>query len=302
MIAYPAAELPRRSRHSYEPKLDGWRCLAFRGPRVQLQSRQQRSLTARFPGVAETVATQLPAGTVIDGELVAMRHDRIDFTALGLPGASHWLVAFDILAQDGLDIRPEPYWSRRDRLAQLVGDADTGVVLAPAVDDVDAAQSWLDRHAELGLEGVIAKPLDHAYRPPRLRWLKTRATHTGEAVVGGVIGPIDQPQALILGRFDRRGRLRIVGRTHRLHRTAAAELSAVLTPPQGLHPWPAVIPGSRLGLPGATADVTHTPVEPSLVVELDIDSAAEHGRMRHGARYRRLRTDLEPTDLLAVGS
>lgn len=51
---------------------------------MQLQSRQQRSLTARFPGVAETVATQLPAGTVIDGELVAMRHDRIDFTALGV--------------------------------------------------------------------------------------------------------------------------------------------------------------------------------------------------------------------------
>ncbi|TDN65627.1 ATP dependent DNA ligase-like protein [Pseudonocardia autotrophica] len=272
MIARPVAELPRRGRHSYEIKWDGWRCVAVRGCSCS-RARQQRSLTARFPGVVDAVAGQLPPGTVVDGELVAMRHGRVDFTALGSPDAPHWLVAFDVLAQDGQDVRPEPYWSRRDRLAQLVGDAATGVVLAPAVDDVDAAQAWLDRHAELGVEGVMSKKLNGGYRPHRLRWVKTRATYTGEAVIGGVIGPIDQPRALILGRFDRRGRLRIVGRTHRLHRAASAELGALLTPPQGVHPWPTVIPGGRLGLAGATDDVAHTPVQPSLVVELDIDAA-----------------------------
>ena len=297
MIAQPAAELPTDNRHTYEPKLDGWRCLAFRGARVQLQSRQHRSLTARFPGVAELVAEQLPTGTVIDGELVAMRHGRVDFTALGAPDARHWIVAFDLLAHHGRDIRPEPLRARRDRLAELVGDAEDGVVLAPAVDDLDLAQPWLDRHRDLGLEGVVAKRLDHSYRPHRLRWTKTRATHTTEAIVGAVIGPITQPHALILGRHDRSGRLRIIGRTHRLGASAAAALGTQLTPPRAIHPWPAVMPGGRIGLPGATDDVAHTPVQPSLVVEIDVDTAVDRGRARHGVRYRRIRPDLLPEDL-----
>lgn len=300
MVAQPAAGLPSRGRHSYEPKLDGWRCLAFRNARVQLQSRQQRSLTARFPSVADAVAAQLPVGTVIDGELVAMRGGRVDFTALGSSEAGHWLVVFDLLAHGGRDIRGEPLHSRRDRLADLVGDAEDGVVLAPAVDDVALAQAWLDRSNALGLEGIVAKRLDQAYRPHRLRWSKVRATQTREAVVGGVIGSIEQPQSLILGQFDHRGSLRIIGRTRRLSRLTAAEVGARLALPRGIHPWPAVIPGARLGLPGATDDVAHTPVEPGLVVEIEVDTAIDRGRARHGVRYRRIRPDLLPEDLAAT--
>lgn len=297
MIARPAGELPARGGYSYEAKFDGWRGIAFRGSRVQLQSRQQRSLTRQFPDVVQAVAEQLPAGTVVDGELVAIRDGRVDFTALTTPGARRFLVAFDVLADRGRDVRAEPLRSRRDRLAELVGDAVDGVVLAPAVDDVAAARTWIDRHAELGIEGVIVKRLDAPYRPRRVTWSKIRATHTTEAVVGGVIGAIGHPRALVLGQFDRRGRLRVVGRTHPLSRASSEHLGAQLALPHGVHPWPAVIPGGRLGLVGATEDVTHTPVQPDLIVELDVDSAGETGRWRHGARYRRVRTDLRLEDL-----
>lgn len=303
MVARPALELPEKGRYSYEPKLDGWRMIAFQhGRRVQLQSRQQRSLTHQFPDIAHAVGEQLPPGTVVDGELVALRDGRVDFTALTSRNAPRFLVAFDVLADRGHDVRAEPLWSRRDRLASLVGDAEGGVLLAPAVDEVAAARIWMERHAELGIEGLVVKALAAPYRPRQVTWSKIRATHTTEAVVGAVIGPITQPHALILGQQDRHGRLRIIGRTHRLRRAAADELGARLTPPRGVHPWPAVIPGGRLGLPGATDDVPHTPVHPALVVEIDVDTAVDHGRARHGVRYRRLRPDLLPDDLQASGA
>lgn len=85
MIARPAVELPEKGRYSYEAKLDRWRGIAFRGSRVQLQSRQQRSLTRQFPDVVQAVAEQLPAGTVVDGELVAMRDGRVRLHRPDLP-------------------------------------------------------------------------------------------------------------------------------------------------------------------------------------------------------------------------
>ena len=79
---------------------------------------------------------------------------------------------------------------------------------------------------------------------------------------------------------------------------AAVEVGRHLRPPMEVHPWPTVIPGGRLGLSGKHDAVEHTPVAPTLVVELEVDGAFEHGRWRHGARYRRLRVELGAHDLI----
>lgn len=303
-VRYPVATMVARSGHALpgtgpyacEAKFDGWRMVAFHARRPQLQSRQQRSLTRMFPEIAEAVADQLPPGTVVDGELVAMRDGRVDFTAITAGDAARRLVVFDVLAVAGRDVRPESYRDRRARLAELLEQAAPPLALTPVTDDLQAAHAWMAETAR-GVEGVVVKHLDHAYLPGRRWWTKVRALDTSEAVVGGVIGPVDRPHALILGRYDRRGRLCVVGRTHPLPRAAAEEVGRCLRRPVGVHPWPIVIPGGRLGLAGKHDPVEHTPVAPTVVVELDVDGAIEYGRWRHGARYRRVRTELCVRDL-----
>ncbi len=130
-------------------------------------------------------------------------------------------------------------------------------------------------------------------------WLKIRTRLTAEAVVGGVIGPLDHPEALVLGRPDQQGRLRVAGRTRPLSPAVRAELAALLTPAAAGHPWPLAIPSSWFGqLPSKPID--YRPVVPDRVVELDVDTAFERHRWRHGARFVRVRPDLQPADLLTT--
>jgi len=114
--------------------------------------------------------------------------------------------------------------------------------------------------------------------------------------VGGVLGSPRAPHALVLGRYDQRGRLRVIGRTFPLRSEASAGVAAVLTQPTGPHPWPTVLPGGRFGLPGSDP-VEHTPVAPTLVVEIEVDTAFEAGRYRHGVKFLRIRAELQPEDV-----
>jgi hypothetical protein len=99
---------------------------------------------------------------------------------------------------------------------------------------------------------------------------------------------------LIVGRFDGRGRLRVAGRTSRLPATARTQLARVLTLPTAQHPWPSTLPSSRFG---QRQPVSYTQVRPSVVVELDVDTAYEQERWRHPTVFPRLRPDLRPADL-----
>jgi hypothetical protein len=125
---------------------------------------------------------------------------------------------------------------------------------------------------------------------------KVRTRITAEAIVGGVIGPIEAPEVLLLGRIDERGRLRVAGRTSNLPRGMRAEVGAVLEAAARIHPWPTTISSSRFGqLP--PHPVEYNPVHPAVVVEVDADVAFEHGRWRHPTALRRLRLDLAVEDL-----
>src|SRR5690349_23959220 len=122
----------------------------------------------------------------------------------------------------------------------------------PATRDLDGAHSWMRDYADAGLEGVVVKHREHGYRPRRRSWFKVRTRTTADAVVGGVIGPLHAPEALLLGLPDDTGRLRVAGRTSPLTLPARHEFGTLLMPPQRTHPWPERIPASRFGrLPGS---------------------------------------------------
>ena len=145
-----------------------------------------------------------------------------------------------------IDLRPLPYRTRRARLEQVLAGAGPGLALMPSTDDAAAATTWLAQHGN-GIEGVVAKPLDDPYRPGQRWWSKVKVRATVEVVVGGVIGSLEVPRALILGRYDEGGRFRIVGRTVPLSQTAATSLSLVLRLPPGEHPWPELLPAGWFG-------------------------------------------------------
>jgi ATP-dependent DNA ligase len=305
MVARPAQAIPEGEMWSYEPKFDGFRCLVMRpaGGPVALRSRRQRSLTTAFSEVAEIVAERLPADTIVDGELVVMDGGRVSFESLQRrlatrridPGRSATIIVFDLLAHAGEDIRALPYTERRARLSGLIGASGTGLALMPATSSLDAAGAWMSQ-GERGVEGVVAKRVDHAYAPPRRHWWKIRTRNTIEAVIGGVTGSRAVPTGLILGQYDQLGQLRVIGRTTRLGAKASREIARKLREPVGPHPWPTELPGGRFGLPGAEP-VEHLPVAPELVVEVEADTAFELGRYRHGLRFVRLRHDLSAEEI-----
>ena len=314
MIAVTADQLPlnRPGGWAFEPKFDGFRCVAFRSrDRVALQSRQQRPLGRYFPEIVDAVG-ELATDAVLDGELVVWNDRHLDFAALQQrihPSASRagrlavalpaCFVVFDLLARSGVDLRARPYRRRRRALEKLLArHLPDRVALMPMTTDLAAAQLWMVDHCAAGIEGVVAKRLDQAYRPGGRTWRKVRTRTTAEAVVGGVLGPVVQPDALIVGCRDTSGRLRVSGRTTPLSPSARSTMTHVFQPPGASHPWPRTIPSSRFGqLP--SQPVTYTKVKPRVVVELDVDGSFEDYRWRHACRFVRVRRDLKAADLPA---
>jgi hypothetical protein len=128
---------------------------------------------------------------------------------------------------------------------------------------------------------------------------KLRARLTSEAIIAGVIGRVDAPQVLILGRYDDHGQLQVAGRTTDLSPTTQAAVGAVLRPHTGPgHPWPVTLPRSHWGSRPAQP-LVYTRVHPDVVAELSVHPAADGPRWRHPARLVRIRAELHPLDLWA---
>ncbi len=176
MLARAAEQLPVGA-WTYEPKWDGFRCLAVvEDGRAQLRSRQHRPLTDRFPEIAGALAEQFRGlQVVLDGELVAFHGGRTDFSALqrrlsGARAGVITLVLFDVLAVDDEDVRPLPYRQRRAVLDQLGRDLAVALAVTPSTEDLAVARTWMVEHAAAGIEGVVAKHRDHGYRPGARAW------------------------------------------------------------------------------------------------------------------------------------
>nr|WP_092880736.1 hypothetical protein [Actinopolymorpha cephalotaxi] len=302
---------PRAGGWRYEPKFDGYRALATIGTdsSVTVHSRRGTPLGPAFPEIVGALYAHLPAGTVVDGEIVCWRGGRLDFAALqhryagrrlaaelATTHACH-LVVFDVLetARDG-DLRRRPLRERRvvlERLFERV-PARSPLTIAPHTRDPDVAQEWYDTMAVAGVEGLVIKPADGLYVPGAREWLKYKARQSTEAIVGGVTGNLLRPEALLLGRYaSDTGMLHYAGRTTRLTDAQAGAVAPLLAAPIDGHPWPA-----RLTVNWRSAPTDYVQVDPLVVVEISADTATDAGRRwRHAVPMLRIRADLRPGDV-----
>jgi ATP-dependent DNA ligase len=321
MLAKSVKRMPEGA-FLYEPKWDGFRCVVFRdGDEVELSSRGERPLTRYFPEVVEAAKANLPERCVVDGEIVIMTGDRLDFDALLQrihPAKSRVdklaeetpasFVAFDLLAVDDESLMETPFQQRRERLESVMATAAPPVLLTPATDDLAKALEWFEVFEGAGLDGVVAKPMDAAYQPDVRAMFKVKHERTADCVVagyrwhksGGVVG------SLLLGLYGEDGALQHVGVAASFPMARRAELVEELEPyaVEDItgHPWAqwAEAEAHEKGrLPGAVSrwnakkDLSWVPLRPELVVEVAYDHM-EGTRFRHTAQFRRWRPDREP--------
>ncbi|GGM52927.1 ATP-dependent DNA ligase [Dactylosporangium sucinum] len=318
MHAIPAGDLP--AGMVYEPKWDGWRCLAFIQPgRVVLQSRHLKILTPYFPDITRLLRTLAP-GVVLDGELIVWDpvRERTNFVALQKRiVAGRWLLAettakpahyvvFDALHDAVADLTGLPLVERRARLEFLLTGAPPNLQLCPQTLDPAEARTWMRDWQHTGVEGVVCKDPAGRYVPGGRAWVKVKTRNTTEAIVGGVTGTPSAPGSLLLGRYDAGGRLRYVGITNPIPAAHRAELGQALVryvaQRRGAaipHPWPIPLPAAWSGQLGERRPLNYVPVQPTVVVEVLVDAAfdEEAGRWRHRPTFVRVRADLSPYDV-----
>lgn len=295
----------------YELKLDGWRACVHRGPgRASVWSRAGTDLTVRFPDVAAAVTAQVPAGTVLDGELVMLDDDRLDFTGLQRRiGASPttlarlvrarpaYYVAFDVLAHAGVDVRARPLVERRALLEDLAAGWAPPLNLSPMTTDRDTAVALFEHADAAGAEGIVVKGLAQPYLPGVRGWDKVKRHRELDVICAAVIGPITRPTVIVAG-LPIDGELKVVGRTVPLSAAAVKALVPHLVPARGQHPWPARLPSSTVNGFGANREaVDLTLVEP-IVVEVAADAAWSGRSFRHPLQARRARPDLDPAEVV----
>jgi ATP-dependent DNA ligase len=314
ILARPADVLPREGELPgdlcFEAKMDGFRAIGFvREGTVLLQGRRGGDLTRAFPEIAQALVA-LGVDLVVDGELVVHRGGRIDFSALQQrarrtgSSADHLaaelpahLAVFDLLSLEGADFLDQPYRERRRKLEDLIETHGLGApwALAPSTADRRRAEEWLDPvWSAAGVEGVVSKGSEQKYTPGYRGWVKVRSRHSAEAVIGAVTGLVPRPSALLLGRYDAAGRLRLVARTTPLPGGLAQRIGERLVVAGSEHPWFR----ARFSAGWGRSEVLqHTCVQPHLVLEIEVDTAVDAGHWRHPVRAKRLRTDMAPGDV-----
>jgi ATP-dependent DNA ligase len=280
MLAKVAEALPAEGDWLFEPKWDGFRAIVFRRARREtaIQSRDLRDFDRYFPELHDALAERLPAGSIVDGEIVIVGAGGLDFDALQLrlhPAASRVaklaaatpasFVAFDLLASGGRSLMAASQAERRQALEALLGDARPPLHLTPATRDRAVAEGWLREFEGAGLDGVIAKPLAAAYQPGKRAMLKIKHQRTADCVVAGLRwhksmeeGGPEAVGSLLLGLFDDAGRLHHVGITASFTMARRRELAEELAPLRRNalvgHPWSDAVDGAgAAGAPGDAA-------------------------------------------------
>jgi ATP-dependent DNA ligase len=308
MEALLAAELPAGDGWQYEPKWDGFRCLAKRdGGDVELISRNGRPLGRYFPDLVEALSTLEQKHFLLDGELIIPVGDTLSFDALQLrlhPAESRVrrlaaespaeLMLFDLLSLGAKDYSGDPLSERRRALETFFKSTNLPQLkLSPATTSRDTALGWLKRSGG-ALDGVIAKRIDQPYKSGERAMVKVKPERTADCVVGGfryatkgnLVG------SLLLGLYDDQGLLNHVGFTSGIpakeRKALTVDLEKLIDPPG--------FTGSRPGGPSRwKTDRTEEwkPLKPKLVVEVKYDQVTA-GRFRHGTGLIRWRPDKDP--------
>ena len=293
----------------YEPKFDGFRCLVVVGDTVSLWSRQRKDLTRIFPDLAAAARHQVPEGCIIDGEVVIWTNGRLDFDALqrrmvtartALPALVRELpvsfAAFAVLAVAGQDTRGVPFAGRRALLEELARDWTPPLNLSPGTTDPVLAAQWLEDLPSTGVEGLVIKGKAQLYEGGTRAWWKIKHRHVLDVVCAAVIGPLPQPQAVVVG-LPINGRLRIVGRSTTLPARTGQLLASQLQPAGSGHPWPEEITETLLNrFSKERGRIRLTLIEP-VVVEISADVAWSGTSFRHSVRFLRSRPELDPSEV-----
>lgn len=313
MEAQVAKEIPRGEQWQYEPKWDGFRCLAFRADqKIHLMSKSGQPLERYFPEMTAALLALKSKQFVLDGELIIANKNRLDFDALLQrihPAASRvarlsqqtpaTFVVFDLLVSEkGKDLTALPLRDRRAALEHFTARflaANPRVRLSPRTGDFELAKRWFKRMAG-PLDGVIAKRVERPYATGlRGSMLKIKNVRTADCVVGGFRYGTNTKlvASLLLGLYDEGGLLNHVGFTSGLantdKRALTKKLEALIAPPG----FTGAAPGgpSRWSKTGRSAD--WHPLKPTLVVEVQYDHFTGH-RFRHGTRLLHWRPEKNP--------
>jgi len=308
MEALLAAELPEGDGWQFEPKWDGFRCLARRdGEEVTLTSKSGKPLGRYFPDVVEMLGQLKDKSFLLDGELIIPVGDALSFDALQLrlhPAESRVrklaaehpaeLMLFDALEVGGKDLTGEPLAKRRQALEKFFAKNHAPRLhLSPVTHDRAAAVRWL-KESGGALDGVIAKRSGLEYRSGERAMIKVKQQRTADCVVGGfryaekkkVVG------SLLLGLYDDQGKLNHVGFTSAIpakeKEALTGKLEKLIEPPG--------FTGSAPGGPSrwnTERSMAWEPLKPELVVEVRYDQITS-GRFRHGTGFVRWRPDKDP--------
>lgn len=312
MEARSVEEIPEGADWQYEPKWDGFRCLAFRdGAAIYLQSKAGKPLARYFPDVVEALAEVRASRFVLDGELVIPVRGRLSFDELQMrlhPAASRvqklatahpaLFVFFDLLGNEaGESLLGLPLRDRRAALEKFVAKnlpAKSALRLSPATTSLTKAKKWF---AKVGgdLDGVMAKQIDAPYASgERTAMVKVKQIRTVDCVVGGfryasgkrVLG------SLLLGLYNDADLLDHVGFTSAFK---ASERAALTKKFEAIRKAPGFT-GDAPGGPSRWSTERSgewEPVDPKIVIEVTYDHFTG-GRFRHGTSIVRWRSDKAP--------
>ena len=303
-------ELPRDPGWQFEPKWDGFRCVAYRkGEAVDLRAKSGKPLGRYFPEVVAAVRALPGDGFAIDGELVIPQGETLSFDALQMrlhPAESRIrrlaretpakYVLFDMLAAPGgEDLTGRPLAERRAALEKFVAGFEGGASfrLSPYTRERAEAQRWL-RKAGGALDGVVAKRIDGAYEGGERAMLKIKRLRSADCVVGGFrYGTKERlVGSLLLGLYDEAGLLDHVGFTSTIRDEERAALTRRLERLKG----PPGFTGKAPGGPSRWSTERSGEWEPlphELVVEVRYDHVTGD-RFRHGTKLLRWRPDKAP--------
>jgi len=313
MEALPAGELPKGNTWQYEPKWDGFRCLAFRdGKKVSLQSKSGKPLRRYFPELVSALMSLKANKFVLDGEIVIPINDSLSFDHLLMrihPAASRILklsretpalfIVFDLLVNDrGKSLVKRPLAERRTELEKFASKylkRNPSIRISPVTTDLSVARKWF--RMNVALDGVVAKRSDLPYQTgERTGMQKIKRQRTADCVVGGFRYLEKKPLvgSLLLGLYNDQRKLDHVGFTSSIQDDQRASLTRKLE---------AMIrePGFTGNAPGGPSrwstkrSTEWQPLLPKLVVEVQFDHFTG-GRFRHGTKFLRWRPDKPPRD------
>lgn len=310
MEARSVDEIPIGDNWQYEPKWDGFRCIAFRdGANVHLQSKSGQPLARYFPDVVEAMRKLSTRNFVLDGELAIPISGALSFDELQLrlhPATSRVaklaqarpaiFIVFDLLAEDRQSYLRKDLRVRRpvlEKFARKNFKRKGAIRLSPATTKLETAKKWFDKVGG-DLDGVIAKQLDAAYASgERSAMLKIKQIRSADCVIGGFRYASDAKVigSLLLGLYDD-GLLHHVGFTSAFK---ATERRALTKKFEALRKAPGFTGNAPGGPSRWSTERTGEwePVEPKIVVEVAYDHFTG-GRFRHGTKILRWRKDKAP--------